>query len=147
MLVGSDHEITIAYSKQENAIVERANKEVNRHLRALFYDRRIKTAWRECVPLAHRILNTNYFKRTKMSPVHLLFGPALNLDRGVFLSDSKMSSNNPESLSTHMAKMLKPQSDLMHVHRQILQSTDAEMLAKAPHASHAFKNNLYVLLI
>ena len=38
------------------------------------------------------------------------------------------------------------QSDLMHVHRQILQSTNAERLAKAPQASHAFENDSYVLL-
>ena len=33
----------------------------------------------------------------------------------------------------------------MHVHK-ILQITDAEKLAKAPQASHAIKNDLYVLL-
>ena len=107
MLVGTDHEMTVAYSKQENAIVERANKEVNSHLRALFYGRRIKTAWRECVPLAHRILNTTYFERTKISPADLLFGQALNLDRDVFLSDSEVGSDKPKSLSAHMAKMLR----------------------------------------
>ena len=31
------HNLTSAYSKQENAIVERVNKEVNRHLRALAF--------------------------------------------------------------------------------------------------------------
>ena len=41
-----------------------------------------------------------------------------------------------------MAKMLRTQSDLMHV-RQILQYTDAERLAKAPQASHAFENDSY----
>ena len=39
--VGTEHSLTIAYSKQENSIVERANKEINRHLTALFFDRRI----------------------------------------------------------------------------------------------------------
>ena len=101
MLVGTDHRIIITYSKQENAIVGLANKEVNRHLCALFYDRRIKTGWRECVSLSHHILNTNYFERTKISPADLLFGQALNLDRGLFLSDSEIGSDKPESLSAH----------------------------------------------
>jgi hypothetical protein len=39
-LWGIRHEKTIAYSKEENSIVERANKEVMRHLRAIVYDRR-----------------------------------------------------------------------------------------------------------
>ena len=123
MFVGSDHKITIAYSRQENAIVKRANNEVN--------CRRIKTIWRESIHLVHRILNTTNFERTKISPADLLFGQALNLDRGVFLSNSEMGSDEPESLSGHMAKMLRTQSDLMHVYRQILQSTDAERLANA----------------
>jgi transposase InsO family protein len=37
-LVGTQHCLTLAYSKDENAIVERMNKEVNRHLRALTFD-------------------------------------------------------------------------------------------------------------
>ena len=30
-LTGTPHNLTLAYSSQENAIVERVNKEVNRH--------------------------------------------------------------------------------------------------------------------
>ena len=37
-LVGVEHELTLAYSKEENAIVERFNKEINRHLRALPFE-------------------------------------------------------------------------------------------------------------
>ena len=36
--IGLQHCLTLAYSKEENAIVGRMNKEVNRHLRALTYD-------------------------------------------------------------------------------------------------------------
>jgi transposase InsO family protein len=32
-LVGTQHCLTFAYSKEDNALVERMNKEVNRHLR------------------------------------------------------------------------------------------------------------------
>ena len=43
-LCGTPHNLTLAYSKQENAIVERVNKEVNRHLRGLVFDNR---PWRD----------------------------------------------------------------------------------------------------
>ena len=109
----------------------------HRHLRALFYDRRIKAAWRKCVPLTHCILSTTHIDRTKISPGDLWSGQALNLDRGVFLSNFEIGSDKCESLSAQLAKMLRTQSNLMHVHRQILQSTDVERLAKAPQASHA----------
>ena len=37
-LVGIEQCLTLAYSKEENAIVERFNKEINGHLRALTFD-------------------------------------------------------------------------------------------------------------
>lgn len=37
--IGTESIVSIPYSKEENAIVERANKEVNRHLEALCYQR------------------------------------------------------------------------------------------------------------
>ena len=37
-LVGVTHCLTLAYSKQENCIVERYNKKINRHLRALTFE-------------------------------------------------------------------------------------------------------------
>ena len=33
------HCLTLAYSKEENALVERYNKEINRHLRALTFEK------------------------------------------------------------------------------------------------------------
>ena len=45
-LVGTEHVLTAAYSKEENAenaIVERANKEVNRHVRHVCFDGHIKS--------------------------------------------------------------------------------------------------------
>jgi transposase InsO family protein len=37
-LIGAEHCLTMAYSKEEYSIVERANKEVNRHIRAYTFD-------------------------------------------------------------------------------------------------------------
>ena len=34
VLTGTPHNLTLSYSKQENGVVERANREVSRHLRA-----------------------------------------------------------------------------------------------------------------
>jgi hypothetical protein len=39
---GTEHVTTMAYSKEENSIVERANKETGRHLRAIVFDRNLK---------------------------------------------------------------------------------------------------------
>jgi transposase InsO family protein len=45
-LLQIEHELSLAYSKEHNAIVERANKEVMRHLRAIvIFDKRVNEAW------------------------------------------------------------------------------------------------------
>jgi hypothetical protein len=48
----------MAYSKEHNAIVERANKEVMRHLTASISDRQISKVWSsEYLFLVQRIMN------------------------------------------------------------------------------------------
>jgi transposase InsO family protein len=44
-LLQIEHELSLAYSKEHNAIVERANKEVMRHLTAIIFDKRVNSAW------------------------------------------------------------------------------------------------------
>ena len=41
LLIGTEHQLTIAYSHEENGIVERANKSVMLHLRNIVTDRRV----------------------------------------------------------------------------------------------------------
>jgi len=44
-LLGTQSVSILAYSKEENAIVERCNKEVLRHLRALIFEVNKKSSW------------------------------------------------------------------------------------------------------
>ena len=48
--VGVSHTLTLAYSRQENAIVERYNKEINRHLRALTFENLFLTDYKKSLP-------------------------------------------------------------------------------------------------
>ena len=82
LLVGVKHCLTLAYSKEENAIVERYNKEINRHLRSLTYDDSSLTDYKKSLPFVQRILNSNHSDRLKISAAQMLFGNTLNLDRG-----------------------------------------------------------------
>ena len=87
--------------KKENAMIERANEEVNRHVRHVYFDRHIKSNWRQ------------HWKRTGVSPVDIIFGKALDLDRDIFSALPEDQMYTQGSLSTHMAKLLKTQSDMI----------------------------------
>ena len=58
LLSGIHHHITLAYSKQENGIVERCNKEILRHLRAIIYEREVLSQWYKFIPMVQRIFNS-----------------------------------------------------------------------------------------
>ena len=57
-LLGTEHVFTVPYSHEENAIVERANKKVMRHLRALVFDTKTIKSWSQNLPIVQRIMNT-----------------------------------------------------------------------------------------
>jgi hypothetical protein len=85
LLIGTQRCLTLAYSKEENSIVERMNKETNRHLRALTFENTYLEKYADSLPFVQRILNSNYSDRVKISADQLLFGNIVNLDRGIFL--------------------------------------------------------------
>ena len=64
-------------------MVERANKVVNRHVRRIRFDRRIKSNWRQTLPIEQTIINSNYPERTGVSPDGIMLGKVLDLDRGI----------------------------------------------------------------
>ncbi len=76
-LIGVEHELTLAYSKEESAIVERANKEVMRHLKAILLDKNIVNDWAISLPLVQRIMNASVHSAIGVSPAQLLFGNAV----------------------------------------------------------------------
>ena len=123
-LIGTQHCLTLAYSKEENAIVERMNKEVNRHLRALTYDNVTLDDYSTSLPFVQRILNSNHSDRLKISAAELLFGNVLKLDRGIFLPPSERLPIDGKPLSKHMSDFLKMQDSLLKASAKELLRTD-----------------------
>ena len=90
-LIGVSHTLTLGYSKQENAIVERYNKEINRHLRALTFENLSLTDYKKSLLFMQRNLNSNHCDTLKISASQMLFGNMLNLDKGIFIPKSERS--------------------------------------------------------
>jgi hypothetical protein len=145
-LMGVEHQLTIAYSKEENAIAERANKEVNRRVRHICFDRKTKGDWRKTLPIAMRIINSHFSERTKISPASMLFGNAVDLDRGVFLPMPVLTESSSTTLSSHMAKMLKTQSIMIELHKSRLIAGDIEHNKTSAPVLTEFEPGSYVLL-
>ena len=58
-LLGTEHVLTVPYSNEENSTVERVNKEIMRHLRALVFDKKTYKYWSDNLPIIQRIINTS----------------------------------------------------------------------------------------
>jgi hypothetical protein len=68
----------IRQTKEENAIVERANQDVIRHLRALLFDKRVYIKWSfEELPLTQHSINTVEKTATGVTPAELILNNSL----------------------------------------------------------------------
>ena len=86
LISGVQHCLTLVYSKEENAIVERMNKEINRHLRALTYDNTSLENYAQSLPFVQRILNSNHSDRLLTIFKPLRFAEIIKHNLGVMLS-------------------------------------------------------------
>jgi len=79
-LAGMEHTVTLPYRPQANGIVERANGEIKRHLRALLLGRR-STDWSLWIPFVQRIINDSYHSSINTSPNTLMYGGRVQLGK------------------------------------------------------------------
>jgi hypothetical protein len=135
-----------AYSKEENAIVERANKEVLRHLRAICYDKKAKTIWYSALPLVQRIMNAQVHRSIGVSPSHIIFGNAFKLDRGFLEAKENISTNN-QTYSEHLIKLLDAQEYIIKLAQKQQQETDEfHIKQREPENVTSFPINSFVLV-
>ena len=143
--MGVDWASTMAYSKEENAIVERANKEVMRHLRNIVFDKDIITRWSDYLPLVQRIMNSSEHKITGVTPAEIMFGNSVDLDRGVMLERAPQTEGSTR-LSQWISDMLKAQSRVIAIARNNLSRHDQVHMQTSPNVHDEFPINSYVLV-
>jgi hypothetical protein len=152
-LLQIEHELSLAYFKEQNAIVERANKEVMRHLTAIIFDRRVSEVWSsEYLPLVQRIMTAKVHDTIGVSPAELVFGKSINLYTGLVLPVPPESlirgtaGVSEHRLSDHVAKLIKVQSLLIEIARNNQLSADSFHMRESSLLSYVFPVNSYVLL-
>jgi hypothetical protein len=145
-IIGVQHLTILAYSKEEVGIVERANREVLRHLRNLVFAHNEIAKWsKHYVPLVQRIMNTSRVDSHQSVPAELLFGSAITLDRGVLLPATVISDNR-RSLSTWAADMLQKQRELLQIAKATQQSKDQLHIAESDPRRTTYAVGEYVLV-
>jgi transposase InsO family protein len=145
-LVGVQHCRTLAYSSEENSIVERSNKEINRHIRALTFDNNSLEFYEESLPFVQRILNSNHSIKLNMSAADLLFGQMVNLDYGVFITPAERESAESIPLQDYMIKLLAIQDSLMKAAKEQLLCLDTIHVSSKSHEQYAFAIDSFVLV-
>jgi hypothetical protein len=121
------HKISVAYSHQENGIVERWNHEVVRYLRAMVFDSNSVDNWSELLPFAQRICNAEVCESIGVAPAQIIFGSAINLDRSVLTPNTEsvphMAEEHPE-MSEYVSQLIEKQQLAIEYARRIQKEKD-----------------------
>jgi transposase InsO family protein len=143
-------EFTLAHSKEENAIVERANKEIMRHLRAILLEGGIAEVFYEDIWMVQRIMNTSTHSSIGVAPATLLFGNAVDLDRRILYdveyNDANFGKQRP--LDSWVQERFEHQKLLLQAAAKHQKEIDVTNLAKrSPKELTQFKKDTYVLAL
>jgi transposase InsO family protein len=138
-----EHNLIQAYSKEENGLVERANKEVNRHITAIVHDKMIKNEWKQMLPFVKRLMNSQVHSSIGVSPAQLIFGNSVNHESNILYPHAK---KDEQTYNTHIQQLLQTQAKLIQSAQQTQYSTDMFHIAQRDiNNPTVFPINSYVL--
>ena len=100
---GIEQSFATAYSSEENGIVERANQEVLRHLRALLFDSRVHVKSFEQLPLVQRIMNTVEKTSTGVTSAELILSYSICLSSNILAPIDSTVDSSDTSISVRTA--------------------------------------------
>ena len=144
-LLGSKALPTMSYSKEENAIVERANKEILRHLRNFIFDNAAKQSYSRYVPFVERICNSAVHKLTGFSPAQIIFGNSVDLGRNTILEES-YANTTEVSYSQWIQNLKDIQIRVISIARDNLKEHDELHLLNYPATQTELEVGSYVLV-
>jgi hypothetical protein len=126
-LLEVEHHLSIAHNHQQNAIVERAIKEVNRWLRGQLYcSKQMKCLWSDLLPLAQRIHNATIVTSTGYAPADLVFGGIIKLNRGL-LTKQKADEVDYSTYDNYMISLMH------HQEKMLLDANETQQIAAQKH--------------
>jgi cleavage and polyadenylation specificity factor subunit 1 len=104
LLLQFNHLKVVPYTPQANGLVERKNREIMKHLRAIVLDQRVGTEWSLYLPMIQRIINGSYDRTIGATPNRIIFGDMLKLSMPLLVSVDNTFRPTEDYLSTLKAK-------------------------------------------
>lgn len=134
LFAGTEHLTSTPYSKEENSIVERSNKEVMRHLRNIIFDWRVAKKWSTYLPIVQRVMNSTKHTATGVPPSEIVFGLSIFLDRGIFWDPTADQQNigprrKSQKLSAWMSSAMKVQTEIIAIAEKHLRARDEQHMS------------------
>jgi len=151
-LTGTEHDISIPYSSQRNAIVERRNKEIGNLLRAIIHENNTADDWHIRLPFVQRILNAEVVESIGVAPARLLFGEAIDLDRGILTPNrvEEYHDLNQTELTEYTRSLIRTQRQVLQLAQEVQVNVDKKHVLERTLAKKAnqteFEENSYVLV-
>jgi transposase InsO family protein len=133
--LGCKHITTTPYSKEENAIVERSNKESNRYCSALVNDKDVMDRWSAYVPIAQRIINSNEHEALGVAPAQLVF-PNVRLDR-MFPFEEEREKAASTKLTDYVQHAFELHNKLMEIARANQKERDSQHMQRQLQRLHS----------
>lgn len=118
-LLGFNHVLNVPYHLQANSLVERRNAEVMKHLRALVFEKRIRTVWSQYLPLVQRIMNYTLDGSIGMQPARVIFGNMLPIQIAMDMPESWQN----RSINLYLGALRETQNILIQATQEYLQET------------------------
>jgi hypothetical protein len=132
-------------SKEENGLVEHANQEIMRHLRAMLFDARVHDKWSyEQLPMVQRIMNTVEKISTGGTPAELILSNSIRLSNRILAP----GSSNPTSriaLSDTMDNWVARQHTLLQVAQAHQHQSDSHLYVEYDPCIMEYPIHSYVL--
>jgi hypothetical protein len=122
-----EHNLIQAYSKEENGLVERANKEVSRHITSIVFDKQVKKDWAQYLPYVKRIMNSQVHSSIGVTPSQIIFGNSVNLEANILAPVEKGADS---TYNEYIDKMLTYQSYIIDLAQKQQEKTDSFHIAK-----------------
>jgi len=144
-ILGTQHITTLAHSKEENAIVERSNKEVMRHLRAIIDRLKSESKWSTYTPLVQRIFNAQIIDSIGVSPQQILFGDSLHLDRHILGSKTPAVTSFAD-ITEYAQRLLIAQDKIIEYARSTQEKKDDGHMSAQSEQLTEFRVGDYVLV-